>query len=1466
MSPVFFTTPTYTSGGLGANAVLLSDVNGDGNLDLVVANGYSDDTRTNGSVSVLLGNGDGTFQQAVSYGSGGIDAVSVTIGDVNGDGKLDLAVANQCVDVGCANGSVAVLLGNGDGTFQPAVSYSSGAAYSEAVAIADVNRDGVPDVLVANQCVDNTCASGEVSVLLGNGDGTLQPAVSYGSGGKTTNSLAVGDVNGDGNPDLVTGNSCASSNNCTSGTVAVLLGNGDGTFQAAVSYGSGGEATDSVAIADVNGDGKPDLMVANQCVTSSNCTSGTVAVLIGNGDGTFQPALSYGSGGQTAYSVAVGDINGDGKPDLIVANQCPSSDNCANTVGVLLGNGDGTFQSAVSYGAGGSQAASVAIGDINGDGKVDLVVANQCASSRCATGTVGVLLGNGDATFQAPASYQTGGSQANAAAVADLNGDGNPDLIVANQCVDFNCATGSVSVLLGNNGGTFRTAVSYGSGGSQADSVAVGDVNGDGIPDVVVANQCASNRNCDNNGTVAVLLGNGDGTLQAPVTYDSGGVQADWVAIADVNHDGNLDLILANQCIDRNCATGSVSVLLGNGDGTFQAAVSYGSGGPQASSLAIGDVNGDGNTDVVVANQCASSGSCTNATVAVLLGNGDGTFQAAVGYSPGGTGSAYSVAIGDVNGDSKLDLVVANECYDGSCTTGALSVLAGNGDGTFQAALSTSTPQLFLGQIQSLALADFDGDGKLDVGSGGGNFLLLGKGDGTFQTPAMLGTAGPGIAVGDFNHDGKTDLAIAGGGTVTVLRNIAANLRYATSTSFTSSVNPAGGSQPVTFTATVTPAFSAGGMSGGVTFYDGTNALGTAAITSGQATFNTSSLLLGTHSITAAYGGDSNYLPSTSAALVETVNPGMSTTALTSAPDPSTFGQTVTFNVAVTASGGGTPTGTVTLTDEANVLGVAPLSNGQGALSTSSLGAGNHSIVANYGGDSAYQASASTPLTQSVKPASATLVITPSANPSSYNQGVTFTASLTPQISGSATGIVTFLDGVNQIGTAAVTGNSANITVGTLATGTHSITGAYSGDSNFTAASSAPVSQIINKAATTTVVASSLNPAFVTQGFTYTAMVTSQYVGTLSGSVNFQSGTASLGTATLVNGKASITTPSSTPGSLSITANYIGDANNMGSTSPVLTQVINKITTSANTTSSVNPSLVGQSITFTTTLGSSYGSVPAGETVTFLDGSTPLATVAPSGGVVSLTTSTLIAGTHNVAVTYAGDANFAGTSSVMMQVVNKNPSSATTTSNLNPSTFGQTITLTATVASGGNPTGTVTFMSGATALGTVALAGNIARLSVSTLAAGAHPITAIYNGDAGFNSSSSAALNEVVNKAPPVEILQTFQNPSALGQAVTFKAIVSSAVGTPPGTVTFMNGTTKLATVTLTGGVATYSISNLNLGSNALMANYGGAANYNTGSASVTQVVNTTLPQCCCSPHKPSTQSSRSLARSPEVE
>ena len=1311
-------------------------MNGDGRPDLIVANECASPNCANGSVSVLLGNGDGTFQGAVSYGSGGLYAFSVAVGDVNGDGKLDLVVANDCAYNTCANGSVSVLLGNGDGTFQGAVSYGSGGLYAYSVAVADVNGDGKPDLVVANQYADNTYTNGGVSVLLGNGDGTFQAAVSNGSGGQEAYSVAVGDVNGDGKPDLIVANYCVSNSNCSNGSLGVLLGRGDGTFQAAVSYGSGGLDTYSVAVGDVNADGKPDLIVANWCA-SSNC-NGSVGVLLGNGDGTFQAAVSYASGGDGAFSVEVGDVNGDGKPDLVVANASG-----IGSVGVLLGNGDGTFQTVVSYGSGGRSPISVAMGDVNGDGKPDLVVSNECGSNNnCANGSVAVLLGNGDGTFQAAPAYGSGGQGAQSVAVEDVNGDGKPDLIVASQYADNNYANGSVSVLLGNGDGTFQAAVSYGSGGWNADSVAVGDVNGDGKPDLVVSNECISNNNCAN-GSVAVLLGNGDGTFQAAPAYGSGGQGAQSVAVEDVNGDGKPDLIVANVCIsNNNCANGSVSVLLGNGDGTFKAAVSYGSGGYAALSVAVGDVNGDGKPDLVVANQSGSNNNNNaNGVVGVLLGNGDGTFQTAVSYGSGGQ-IADSVAVGDVNGDGKPDLVVANKCVsNNNCANGVVSVLLGNGDGTFQTAVSSVTPPTSC-CIQSLALADFDGDGKLDVASGAGGFLLLGNGDGTFQTPITLGAFGLGIAAGDFHHDGKPDLAVAYGSSFTILRNIAANFHYATTTVVTSSLNPAPGGQPVTFTATVTPAFNAGATTGSVTFYDGANVLATVAIASGQARFTTSLLSLATHSITASYAGDSSYLPSTSPVLLETINSSPTTTALSSLLNPSTFNQSVTFTATVTPSGGGTPMGTITFTDGPNALGVVALSGGQAALTTSSLGAGNHSIVASYSGDSADQASTSTALMQIVQMASTSLTLASNINPSAYNQAVTFTATLTLQYGGSATGTVTFKDGANALGTATVSGNLATITVSNLALGIHSITAVYGGDSNFTGSSSGVVSQDVTKASTTTVVASSLNPAFINQTITLTATVTSQYGGTVNGTVIFKSGSTSLGSATLVNGKANVNASFSTPGNRSITATYVGDVNNTGSKSPALTQVVNKY-----------------------------------------------------------------------------------------------PSSTTVASNLNPSRFGQTVTFTATVTTGGSPTGTVTFKSGSATLSTVALSGNTASLSTSALAVGTHTITAIYSGDSTFKASTSPGLKQVVNKALTAESLASSQNPSAVGQPVTFTATVSSSAGVPTGTVTFKKGATTLGTATLSGGVATFTTSPLPAGSSTITANYGGAGNYSPSSASVIQVV-----------------------------
>jgi len=344
-------------------------------------------------VSVLLGNGDGTFQTAVTYGSGGGFPEFVAVADVNGDGKPDIVVSNVCTDDiwcgGNTNGLVGVLLGNGDGTFQTAVTYGSGGYFPIGVAVADVNGDGKPDIVVANT------SSGTVGVLLGNGDGTFQTVVTTVCSAPA--GVAVADVNGDGKPDIVVAG--------TVDIVEVLLGNGDGTFQTAVPYGSGGFGANSVAVADVNGDGKPDLVVANLC-GNNNCdysSDSTVGILLGNGDGTFQTAVTYDSGGggyDIALSVAVADVNGDGKPDIVVANAC-TDDLCENgngLVGVLLGNGDGTFQPVVTYGSGGWFAGSLAVADVNGDGKPDLVVANECASlNNCSpvggyNGVVGVLI------------------------------------------------------------------------------------------------------------------------------------------------------------------------------------------------------------------------------------------------------------------------------------------------------------------------------------------------------------------------------------------------------------------------------------------------------------------------------------------------------------------------------------------------------------------------------------------------------------------------------------------------------------------------------------------------------------------------------------------------------------------------------------------------------------------------------------------------------------------------------------------------------------------------------------------------------------------------------------------------------------------------------------------------------------------------------------------------------------------
>jgi hypothetical protein len=326
-------------------SVITADFNRDGKLDLAATNG--------GVVSVLLGNGDGTFQPQVDYPVGGNGATGVAVGDFNGDGKPDLVVATEA--------NISVLFGKGDGTFQPHVEYSAG-INPYAVAVADFNGDGKLDLAVAD------AGSGTVSVLLGNGDGTFQPYEPYPTGPEGE-SVAVGDFNGDGKLDLAVATSYATDE------VSVLLGNGDGTFQPYVEYAALWEP-DAVRVGDFNGDGKLDLAVASFGFNM-------VSVLLGNGDGTFQPHVDYVAGG-AGTAVELGDINGDGKLDLAVVNYAD------HTVSVLLGNGDGTFQPHTDYSPG-AYPQSVAVGDFNRDGRFDLAVTSIGTNSISILKEVGTV-------------------------------------------------------------------------------------------------------------------------------------------------------------------------------------------------------------------------------------------------------------------------------------------------------------------------------------------------------------------------------------------------------------------------------------------------------------------------------------------------------------------------------------------------------------------------------------------------------------------------------------------------------------------------------------------------------------------------------------------------------------------------------------------------------------------------------------------------------------------------------------------------------------------------------------------------------------------------------------------------------------------------------------------------------------------------------------------------------------------
>lgn len=727
-------------------AVTVIDANGDGRNDVAI-------TSTDGRVAVLFNQGGGVFSPAHHYTVGANPSAIVTA-DFNGDGIPDLAIANQ------ESNTISILQGNGDGSFQSAVAIPCG--YSpRALVVADFNGDGLADLATAN------FAGNDVSVLLGNGHGGFQAARAIAAGnGPVT--LVLGDLNRDGTPDLAVLNQLDK-------TVSILLNDGSGNFQMATTL----TGVSSLLAGDVDGDGYADLLLH---------VGDEIQVRLSGDSGDFDAGYSIGTVASPLL-LAFEDFDHNGLSDVAVVESIgeitllTDSSNGRSTpnpadrgfnpspltpkdLSPLGGSPSSTTlrTSATTASFGQSVTLTATVTPSNATGTVTFFDGSTLLAIKPLAGgqaslTTNMLLSGvrslkalypGNATVAASTSavvnqtiiqpssngflpvvgYATPAGPS-AVTIADVNNDGKADLVVANSGT-YPTYSGSVSVYRGNGDGTFQPAVTY-STGVGSSFVAVGDINGDGAPELIVANW---------EGTVSVLGNKGDGTFLPPRNYGTG--QSPFaLVLGDFNGDGTVDIAVANS------GDSTVTLLLGSGTGAFTRGSSIPVGStPQ--SIVVGDFNGDGNTDLAVA---------STAGVSVLLGNGNATFQPAVNYIAGS--NPYSVVTADFNGDGRLDLAVAN------LDSGNVSVLLGNGDGTFRAAAN------YPAGINSeyVAVGDFNGDGAADLAvanfgpssdTGGNVSILYGNGNGSFRSPQnyLAGSTPYFVAAGNLNGDATADLAV----------------------------------------------------------------------------------------------------------------------------------------------------------------------------------------------------------------------------------------------------------------------------------------------------------------------------------------------------------------------------------------------------------------------------------------------------------------------------------------------------------------------------------------------------------------------------------------------------------------------------------------------------------------------------------------------------------------------------------
>ena len=736
---------SYTVANANAS-IVAADFNNDGKLDLAVVVNPS---SGGGSITILPGNGDGTFGVQTSIPAGAFPFY-LAAGDFNRDGNIDLAASSLPASAS-APGTVEIFLGNGRGGFAAPVNYPVGKAPATIVTD-DFNADGTLDIVVLDEQSD---IASSVWVLPGNGDGTFRPAVSTPTG-TTSGFLSYADLNHDGKLDLMIAD-------MNSSTMLVMLGNGNGTFATPQSYTSAaqcaslsvvplsdgstnvvcldsidpvadfytispsgvvnddpvetlGKSPVSVAAGDINGDSKPDLVVADSSTNS-------LYVQLSEGRGAFAAAATYPLASSPG-PVALADLNGDGRADAIVST--------AGGLMVLLGNSTGALSSAQNYG--GQQLSSLTI--FKDGGRFHALAAS-------ANGVVNAYRGNGDGTFQPPTQISfASGLTPVATAAADVNRDGHPDLIAALRPGDPT-QPGVIAVALGNGDGTFQSPAMIPVGypllaqsisNLSVTGMSAGDLNADGVPDIAVA------VTVNFAGNLAILLGKGDGTFGAP-TLTPIATAPPQIVLTDLNGDGKLDAVMTD-C----CGLAEASFLLGNGDGTFQAEVHFPSG-PNPVGIAAADFSGDGKMDLAIAgqNQTTSTGTLTlsfdtyfnTLAPAPTAGSSVTIFSAATGQQP-------ALAPGSLATAQGTDLATTTLNFTGSAwppTSSGTSVTIQDAGGNI-----TQAPLLYIspGQVNFYVPAS--------VATGAAT-ITIASGDGaTSKATVQVSAVAPGIFELNSSH------------------------------------------------------------------------------------------------------------------------------------------------------------------------------------------------------------------------------------------------------------------------------------------------------------------------------------------------------------------------------------------------------------------------------------------------------------------------------------------------------------------------------------------------------------------------------------------------------------------------------------------------------------------------------------------------------------------------------------------